>query len=390
MIFIVAFVASISVLRLLQPIGPPTIGSLVWKSADKQGITLDWPGLSQASIGTTADGILASKPGQTARPTASTAKLITALAILKAKPLRTGEQGPLITIGQQDLAIYDEYYVKNGSLASIQLGEQLSQYQMLQGILIRSANNFADSLAIWAFGSLGAYQQAAQKMTNELGMTDTTVGPDASGFNPATTSTAEDLTRLGIAAMKNDVVREIVRQASVDLPIDGDKPNTNWLLGTDGVVGIKTGTTDEAGGVFIIATEYIPKGEQPITLVGAVQGESTTGGAMTEARRLVDAAKPFFTRRVVVREGEKIADLAMPWGESVGAVASKDISFFGWQGAHVEPKITLHTIQSSLPTGAAIGTVSVGGESAELTTMDAIKGPSWWWRITANDIPNRH
>jgi len=384
-----AFLASIGALRLVQPVGPPTVAALAVAPKAKRAVTFDWPSSSQASIGTTADGILASKPDQTARPTASTAKLLTALTILKAKPLRPGDQGPLITIRQQDLAIYDNYYVKNGSLAAVQLGEQLSQYQMLQGILIRSANNFADSLAVWAFGSLEAYQQAAQTTARELGMSHTTVGTDASGFSPTTISTAEDLTRLGIAAMKSDVIREIVRQTSVNLPVDGTKPSTNWLLGTDGIVGIKTGTTNEAGGVFIIASEYTPENEQPITLVGAVQGESTTFDAMTEARRLVDAAKPFFTRRVIVPRGEKVADLAMPWGETVSAIASKDVSFFGWQGTQPEPKITLSTKQPPLPAGAAVGTVLVGNESIELTTTNAIKGPSWWWRIAANGLPSR-
>ncbi len=346
---------------------------------DETTPAINWP-TAQASFGTVEDGILVSKPDQVPRPAASTAKLITALTVLKEKPLLLDESGPLLTMTTADMALYNRYYAANGSLVAIQVGQQLSQYQMLQGILIRSGNNLADSLAIWAFGSLEAYQKAAQQYVNELGMTSTTVGLDASGLSPTTTSTADDLTRLGIAAMKHDVVREIVRQPVSNLPVDGNKPNTNWMLGQNGTVGIKTGSLPSIGGVFIIASEYTPEGEQPIMIVGAVQGAPTTYTAIAESGQLAEALKAFFVRRTVIKKGTVVATIVAPWGETSDVVTSEDITTFGWKYKHAEPNIEL---RSDVPftANAVLGQVSVGEQSTELIATNPINLPSWQWRV---------
>lgn len=372
--------ASFGSLRYSQPIGVPAVHHTltIGNNADSPDIT--WP-QAGASIGTVEDGILVSKPDQVPLPTASAAKLITVLTILKEKPLALGEQGPTLTMNQQDIALYNNYYAANGSLVAVQPGEQLTQYQMLQGILIRSSNNLADSLAIWAFGSMSDYQKAAQQLVGELGMTQTTVGPDASGFSPVTTSTAEDLTRLGIAAMKHEVVREIVRQTSSSFPTDGTKPNTNWMLGQDGVVGIKTGSLPQIGGVFVIASEYKPEGEKPITIVAAVQGAATTYDAILEARLLADSIKPLFARRAILQKGTVVATIAAPWGESSDIIAAKDITAFGWKYAKTEtPRIHIDP-HAPFQKGAVLGTISIGEQSSDLVALDAISQPSWQWRL---------
>lgn len=378
----ICLVGSIGFYRYSRPI-PPAETTHVLRVQDESNtpVALDWP-LAPASVGTVEHGVLASSSNQPVRPTASTAKLITVLTVLKEKPLALGEPGPILTMDHTDVALYNRYLAVNGSLVAISPGEQLSQYQMIQGILIRSGNNLADSLAIWAFGSLAEYQKAAQKLVDELGMTNTTVGTDASGLSSTTTSTADDLVRLGIAAMKNDVVREIVRQPSSSLPVDGVKPNTNWMLGQNGVVGIKTGNIPAVGGVFVIASEYKPEGEEPITIVGAVQGAPTTYDAIAEAGQLAEAMKPLFVRKTIVKKGTVVATITTPWGESSDVVTAEDIATFGWKYAQTEaPKIA---IQSNAPfeKGATLGSLSIGDSSTNLIATNTVDQPSWQWRLT--------
>lgn len=236
---------------------------------------ITWPNVAQASIGTIEDGLLLSKPNQTPKPIASTAKLITALTVLKEKPLTDDKSGPMLSIGPTDVSFYHYHVSIGGSTVAVKAGDELTEYQMLQGLLIRSGNNLADSLAVWAFGSFENYQVAANKLVTELGLKNTTVGSDASGLASDTVSTADDLVLLGIEAMKHDVIREIVSQPSFDAPHEGTRPNTNWLLGEDGVVGIKTGTTPSAGGVFIIAREHTMSDGSTTTLISAVQGDTS-------------------------------------------------------------------------------------------------------------------
>ena len=338
---------------------------------------------AQASIGSVEHGILASKPDQAPLPSASTAKVIAALTILQEKPLALGEQGPTLTIDEQDMRLYNDYFAAGGSLVAVRLGQQLTQYQMLQGILIRSGNNLADSLAMWAFGSLSEYQIAAQKLVDELGMTNTTVGTDASGLSETTLSTAEDLTRLGIAAMKHEVVRDIVQQSSFSLATDGTKPNTNWMLGQNGVVGIKTGSLPSIGGVFMIASEFTPEGESPITLVGAVQGEPTTYQAIARAGQITEAAKTLFVNKTVIKKDDVIAQIATEWGETSDIVAAEDITTFGWKYAKAEPKITLHA-QVPFKENDVLGTIAVGDQTSNLVAVNSVNKPSWQWRLTTS------
>lgn len=365
----------------IQPLGTISSKPSVLSVQKTTDVAVSWPAASQAAIGSVDQGVLAAKPGQTPKPTASTAKLITALTILKHKPLAVKEQGPIITITDADVAIYDRYYVKNGSLAKVEVGQKLSEYQMLQGILLPSANNYADTLAIWAFGSLEKYQKAAQKLVDELEMTQTTIGSDASGFSPDTTSTPQDLTKLGIAAMKDPVIAEIVRQDQVDLPVAGIKQNTNWLLGADGVIGLKTGNTDEAGGVYIFASLYEFDKNHSTIIVGAVQGESNVIAAMHQARLLIAQVKPNFVLQEVVKKGEVVATYSSPWSREIHAAATDDLRVLTWKALAAKPTIILKNIEAPAKTGSVVGEIKVGNTTTDIVLKDPLETPSWQWRV---------
>jgi len=227
-------------------------------------------------------GVLATHGEQAARPTASTAKLITALTVLKKYPLRDGESGPTLTMSRSDIELLVKYTDLDGSeIGKVVVGEKLTEYQMLQAMMLPSANNMADSLAIWAFGSLQAYQEAANNYLAELGLHDTHVGTDASGLDPSTVSTAHDLVLIGEAAMQNPVLAEIAALPNVNgFPLVGTITNVNTLLGHEGIVGIKTGNSDEAGGVFVFAAKQTLPNGQTVTIVGVVQGLPSLADAL--------------------------------------------------------------------------------------------------------------
>jgi D-alanyl-D-alanine carboxypeptidase (penicillin-binding protein 5/6) len=342
---------------------------------------LEWPTGSQAAFGTVEQGLLESEKNQTPRPTASVAKLLTVLTILRAKPLKVGEQGPLIPITQADVDIYNDYYSKDGSSVPVAIGEQVSEYQMLQGVLLPSANNYADTLAIWAFGSLDKYRQAAQKMAQELGLKQTTVGTDASGFSPTTVSTASDLALLGIAAIKHPLIAQIVQIPEAELPIVGVKKNTNWLLGDEGVVGLKTGNTNEAGGVFVFAYNYQLDLVHKTTIVGAIQGEPTGFEAILKARPFINEIKSHFKVATPIKKGQVVATYMTPWGQQTSAVAKNNISLAMWPGATLKPQMTLTTISADSSAGSEVGTIKVSGVSSSVITNKSLSGPSWQWRL---------
>lgn len=365
----------------VQPLGTVSSKAKVLSVQTPAKVTLSWPATSQASIGTVNQGVLMSKPGQIARPIASTAKLITVLTILKHKPLKIAEQGPTITLTQSDVDIYNQYFSKNGSLAKVEVGEKLTQHQMLAGILLPSANNYADTLAIWAFGSLEKYKIAAQQLVKELDMNQTSIGSDASGFSPDTTSTAEDLTKLAVAAMKNKVIADIVSKDQVDLPVAGVKQNTNWLLGADGVVGIKTGNTDEAGGVYVFASIYKIDENHSTTIVGAVQGEPNVIAAIHQARLIIQQAKSNFRLEKVIKKGQVIATYSSPWSKKVDAIAASDIDILVWKATEIKPTIKMKDINAPAAKDKKVGSIKVGDVSTDVVLEGPLDSPNWQWRM---------
>lgn len=262
-------------------------------SANPSDSSLDWPNSGESAIGVVGHGVLATNGAQTDRPTASTAKLITALTVLNKYPLQPGQSGPLLTMSRKDLALLRTYANLNGSrIGRMEVGEHLSEYQMLEAMMLPSADNMADSLAIWAYGSLPAYQAAANQYLANHDINDTHVGVDASGLDPRTVSTAHDLVLLGEAAMQNAVLAEIVAKPSVGgFPLVGTITNTNTLLGQNGIVGVKTGNSDQAGGVFVFAAKYTDANGRKLTVVGAVQGLPDLQAALNAAVPLLNSTE---------------------------------------------------------------------------------------------------
>src|SRR3990167_8572195 len=98
-------------------------------------VDLPWQTYGQGAIGAVGQGVFATSGEQKPVPIASITKIVTALAVLKEKPLKVGEKGPNITITDEDVAIYDEFYSQGGSVTPITKGSQISEYDGLQSML---------------------------------------------------------------------------------------------------------------------------------------------------------------------------------------------------------------------------------------------------------------
>jgi D-alanyl-D-alanine carboxypeptidase (penicillin-binding protein 5/6) len=299
--------------------------------------SLIWPTSGQSAVGILDSKVLDTHGLQTPVPTASTAKLITALMILKAKPLSVGEQGPTITLGPADVAIYNAYVAEQGSVVQVQSGEQISEYQMLEAMLLPSANNMADSLAIWAYGSLADYSEAANQYIHyDLGLNQTTVGADASGFLPSTTSTAGDLVKLGEDVMNNQILAGIVSQTSVaGIPVVSTVKNVNSLIGVDNIIGIKTGNTDQAGGVFVGAAKVNVDGNNVI-IVTANAGAPTLRQSLASSQTFVKSSEANFVNVSILKTNSDIASYKTPWnGNSIQVVNNTNLGTVVWGGSSV-------------------------------------------------------
>jgi serine-type D-Ala-D-Ala carboxypeptidase (penicillin-binding protein 5/6) len=230
-----------------------------------------WPAHGQAAVVLTGQSQVQAGPNQHAAPIASVAKVMTAYLVLRDHPLRPGEDGPTITLTDADLADTERRRRQQESVVSIAAGEQLTELQALQALLLPSANNIAAVLARWDAGSADRFVARMNATAGSLGMTHTRY-TDPSGFDDATVSTAADQVRLVDRAMRLPVFANIVATPSATLPVAGTVHNTNTLLGRDGFVGVKTGSTAAAGGCFAFrAIRWIAG--KPTAITGVVLGQ---------------------------------------------------------------------------------------------------------------------
>jgi len=373
-------VATAAYLRPIPAVGPTAREVEVSKT---DAINLPWPVYGQAALGANGYGLLSTSGEQKPVPIASLAKVVAALSVLEKKPLSIGQKGPIITLASSDVQLFEDYFARGGSVVKVQAGEKITEYEALQAMLLPSGNNIADSLALWAFGSDKVYLALANQMVSKMGLADTRIA-DASGFSPQTVSTAKDLARIGQAAMANPVIAEIVNQKKAVVPVAGEISNVNWLLGQEGVIGVKTGNTEEAGGCFLFAADRLVGGKT-VRLIGAVLGAPTRNAAIADSRALIQSADAGFKNIVLVSRGELVGRYQAPWGAGTTIVAKQDITALVWKGSEAKSEVKLQLAKqgSASGTDAGIILITVGEQQilGKAVLKEPLPGPSWIWRI---------
>ncbi|GAC1338180.1 MAG: hypothetical protein NVSMB29_03620 [Candidatus Dormibacteria bacterium] len=398
LIGLLAFAVAAGGLRLAQTAPAPAVQLSAAESPDlTAGAPPDIASPSEGSLDL-EDGShrqLAALAADQVRAIGSVAKTMTALVVLEKFPLRPGDPGVTYTITAQDVADYQATVAANGSNLPVTVGERLSERELLLGLMLPSANNLALTLARWAAGDPQAFVTLLNARAAGLGMAHTHFD-DASGFSPATVSTARDLVRLGRAALTNPGLADIVGTAKAPLPPDGALYyNLDTLLGTTpGWLGIKTGETPSAGACLLFAARSTLAGGATVLLVGAVLGQPQLGDALAAARASVQtAARGYLVVDWAATPPSLRGEVAAPWGARAGVRL----------GVPSAPDTALHSvlrrgealvvtangvgIAAPLPEGARVGTVEVSSPTGQLLVRwpvllrSPLPGPSVWWRL---------
>jgi len=328
------------------------------------------------------DGLLAAGNEQAPMATASITKVITALVVLEEHPIAAGEGGPEITYTDADVDIYWDMIAKNGSVAPVQAGATLTLRESLEAMLLPSGNNYAISIANWAFGSVDAFVERARTWLDAHGLANTRIA-DSSGLSLDNVSTAADLVQLGELALENPVLAEIVATQSVDIPELGTLKNGNKLLGTHGVDGIKTGTTDDAANLLFSADFAV--GASSITVVGVLLGGETHAVLNDAIAALLDSIAPGFHEVAPLEAGEALATYDTPWGDTARARTTSGASVIVWNDTPVDVEVDADPVTLA-GRGDEVGTAVVHAGTQEITVplvLDAsITDPGAWWRLT--------
>jgi D-alanyl-D-alanine carboxypeptidase (penicillin-binding protein 5/6) len=345
-----------------------------------------WPSEGEATVGVEGVGSLGSTGGQTPVPIASVAKVMTAYLTLKQFPLAPGEEGFRVRITQAQVDEWHERLALDQSTVGVRKGETLSERQLLEALMLPSANNIAALLAVHNSGSIEAFVGQMNATAKELGMSQTHY-TDPSGFEETTVSTARDQVKLARAAMRDKTFAEIVAMPSTTLPVVGTVMNYNELVGHDGYVGIKTGSDEAAGGCLLFAKRMTVDGKT-FTVLGAIFGQregelvsAALAGADALAGSVADAVK----NRVVVPAGTTVMTLENADGDKVKVKTVRPLREVGWPGKKTTVHLNVGKVRTSAEQGERWGTLVLHGPTGAVRTPVVAAGsvgePSLGWRL---------
>lgn len=172
---------------------------------------------------------------------ASTTKILTAITVIENCKLDDIVEVKKETTGIEGSSIY------------LEAGEELSVKDLLYGLMLRSGNDCAETLAVHCSGSIENFAELMNKTALNIGANNSNFVNPHGLHDDNHYTTAYDLALISCYAMKNSEFREIVATKSVEIPFTTRNYNrrlinkNKMLKDFDGSTGIKTGFTKKAG-----------------------------------------------------------------------------------------------------------------------------------------------
>ncbi len=377
-----ALAIAYSATMLLWPLHavPPVVEAVEFATTPSAAAEIAWPAAGSAGVGIA--GISTAASTADAASIASVTKVVSSLMVLDRLPLQVGEQGPEFAFTYSDSVEYWDYRRADQSALDVPVDGVLTEYQLLQGTLLGSANNYIDRLARELWGNDEQFARAAAEWLAERGLSDITI-VSPSGFDEGNIATPEALLRLAERAMQNPVFAEIVGSPGAEIPGAGYVENTNGMLADPGVVGIKTGTLV---GWSLLTAKDVTIGDTTIHLYAAVLNQGSNDERLAATRSLfsqvetaLEALAPAVPAETVVGE------VSTPWGSAVDVVSDEDATVVLWNGAASTAAVEF-TLADEREAGDTVGTLTVNGPvdaaTVDVSLADEISGPSPWWRLT--------
>lgn len=381
-------VVAAAAFNYLRPVPAATASSSLPPTQVVSGSSpaLPWPQRGEAAVAVSGLGMLASSGSEQAIPAASVTKVMTALVLLEDSKLQLDQTGPVITIGDADVQAYQNDQHDQQSVVRVETGEQITLLQVLQGMLIPSANNLAETAARWDAGSVDAFVTKMNNRAAALHLGHTKFA-DVSGASSGSVSTPSDLVALGMVAMQNVVFARIVAMEQVDLPVAGTAYNVNRALAQNGIIGVKTGSGLNTGANFLFAAN-VSVDAHTIVVYGCVMGEPTLDVAFASAKQLIKAMSASLHVRRVMERNETVGTYTTAWGEQSDIVSVFDVDLVEWPGMVLRQDLNVGslTIDRPLPSGTRAGTMHlVLGDydvRVALATASPLYPPGRLWRLT--------
>ncbi len=315
--------------------------------------------------------MIAAKGADRPLPIASATKLMTAyLTLEKLKPNQTVTAAPYQPIASTEI------------LLGLDPGERIKVRDLLYGLLLPSANDAAQSLAVAVAGSVPAFVSEMNQAAQSLGLANTSysnpIGLDA----PDNYSSARDLVTLAGILLRNRLFAQIVDTPSAVLH-SGDArrqvDTRNGLINQERFIdGVKTGHTIKAGYVLVGAGT-----RDSTTLISAVLGAPSEAARDAETLELLNYGFSLYRSTTPVERGAELADPKLDYrDERLSLLAERTLRVSAREGEQVATSVDApDEVSGAVEEGEELGrvVVTVNGKqtaSAPLISAESVEAAS--------------
>lgn len=325
--------------------------------------------------------VLFDKNAHEQRYPASTTKMITALLALENLDL------------SQTVVIDKDTPFTGGSRIYLLEGEEITVEQLLYALMLDSANDAAVALGKEMAGDIPSFAKMMNDRAKEIGALNTHFVNPHGLQEEGHVSTAYDLALIAREAMANEKFRELVSTYRYIIPSTNRQEerylyNTNRLLYDEktkvnvngimrpakyeGVTGIKTGYTPDAGGCLVAGAR-----REETELISVVM-KATDGGRFGDAAALLDFGFANYKTVKVVDGGAELGAIRVNRGsiKRVAVTAAED----GYvtlpieaSGAMIDTKNVLEEkVRAPIAKGQKLGQVEIYEGDTLVGHVDAV------------------
>ncbi len=245
---------------------------------------------------------------------ASTTKIVTAILTLE-----NCELDETVTVSYDAISSIPDGY----SSAFLQVGENLSVHQLLQLLLVHSANDAANVLAKYVGGSIESFVSMMNTKVHDLGLQNTHFTNTFGMHDEDHYTTAQDLSTIMKYCMQNETFRKLAGSASLAIPATNKYgprryASTNELIIPNNrnyyapLTAGKTGFTSEAGDCLVSCAF-----QDNLELICVVLGGKTVNGVSTrfsETKTLYQYAYDNFSVKTLLNANDVATNIEVKNG----------------------------------------------------------------------------
>jgi D-alanyl-D-alanine carboxypeptidase (penicillin-binding protein 5/6) len=319
--------------------------------------------------------LLQKRPDQQ-RSIASTTKLMTALlALERTRPSEVFTAPAYAALPAE-------------SKINLRAGERMTVEDLMEGLLLESANDAAVTIAQGVAGSRRAFVEEMNRRAAQLGLADTHYANPIGLDDPGNVSTARDLAKLASRLMRNRRFAGIVGRERSVLQSGARRrvvANRNLLVGRyPGVDGVKTGHTIQARFVLVGSAS-----RRDARVISVVLGEPSEAARDTDTLGLLRYGLSLFAPRAVLRKGQALARPRVRYrGDRVALEPARPFTLTLRKGERIMRRVRApEELTGPLPAGRRVGSVTVlehgrAVSSVPLVTASPVPGAGTLRKLT--------